>query len=190
MTKKLVKESNNTLVSAALAGDALGFQEIFNQAMATRIRDQIEEMTPSVAQSLFGGIEESEWSEKAAKARYMSPEYHENMHKHYSEQAKRKDVTDSYRSKAANLAAEHKKKMKSSPFSESYDVAEGLEGPYQHAYHEAKKVLHPQHHAAAAKAFASMESGDDEDSALKRHGLHKIKELKPVLNKYKIGSGD
>jgi hypothetical protein len=65
-------------------------------------------------------------------------------------------------------------------------LEEALHGPYQNAYHEAKKVLHPMHHAAAAKAFASMESGEDERTSLRKHNLHHFSELHPILKKHNI----
>ena len=58
-TDKLTKESDDSLVGAALAGNAVRFQEIFSQALNIRVRDSIEEMTPEVAKGVFNSEAEA-----------------------------------------------------------------------------------------------------------------------------------
>jgi hypothetical protein len=65
-------------------------------------------------------------------------------------------------------------------------IEESVKGPYHAAYADAKAVLKPEHHKAAAKMFARMNRGSDEHEELKRANLHHSQELKPVLKKHKI----
>lgn len=66
------------------------------------------------------------------------------------------------------------------------ELVEAIEGPYAHAFHDAKKVMPAHTHHNLARAFHAMNQGGDEHEELEKHDLHKHNELHPILKKHGI----
>lgn len=65
----------------------------------------------------------------------------------------------------------------------------GTGSPYEHAYNDAKKVMHHSMHAKLYNAFLRMDKGGDEKESLAKNSLHHD-ELKPILKKHNIAEDD
>ena len=69
----MLKESIKDLINAIAEGDSIAIEDSFNTVMASKISDRLDDMRVSVAQNMFGSVNESE---DLVEATYASGEWH------------------------------------------------------------------------------------------------------------------